>query len=257
MTSSQQTSIEGASSTPNYESDHSGRLAPASASNCDLTPAPRTIEEVVLSFGVTASESESTEDNGDTRVRYTTLTTPKINLPPHPTATRHSKIRKIAEEIFLKSANRQQKNFDRKKGGMASDYCAEDIVGVRVPKIDRTNTSMKLMPCKVLGKSNNRFRLYSPSGILSTTFAHTDLIDMRNRDFQQLRDIDPTKLEKVAFTKAARDNSGFKRNPNDVDGRTMCNCKAGKCNTNRCSCYKAKLTCSTKCHTDRQCLNRN
>ena len=54
-------------------------------------------------------------------------------------------------------------------------------------KIDRTNTSMNIMPCKILEKTNNRFRIYSASGILNTTFSHTDLIDMRNRDFPKLK----------------------------------------------------------------------
>ena len=143
---------------------------------------------------------------------------------------------------------------------MASDYCEGDTVGERVPEIDRTNTSMKIMklrPCKVLENTNNRFRLYSPSGMLNTTFAHTDIIDMRNRDFQQLRDLDPNTLDKVAFTKAARDNYGFLRKTNAAgDGRTLCNCKKGKCNTNRCSCRKAKLMCSTKCHPYNRCLNK-
>ena len=137
---------------------------------------------------------------------------------------------------------------------MASDYSAGDVVEVRVPKIDRTNTSMRIMPCKVIEKTNNRFRLFSASGILNTIFSHTDLLDMRNRDFPQLKNIQPQNLEKVAFTKAARDNSGFQRKPN---GRTVCNCKSGKCTTNRCSCFKAKIACSTKCHSDRQCLNRD
>ncbi len=90
-------------------------------------------------------------------------------------------------------------------------------MGVTVPKIDRTNTSMKIMPCKILEKTNNRFRIYSASGIINTTFSHTDLIDMRNRDFPKLQNIDPANLQKVSFTKAARDNSGFQRKPN---GRT-------------------------------------
>ena len=36
---------------------------------------------------------------------------------------------------------------------MASDYSAGDVVEVRVPKIDRTNTSMRIMPCKVIEKT--------------------------------------------------------------------------------------------------------
>ena len=53
-----------------------------------------------------------------------------------------------------------------------------DTVGVSIAKEDRSGIGMKLLPCKVLEKTHDKFRLYSKSGILSTTFRHTDIHDI-------------------------------------------------------------------------------
>ena len=72
-----------------------------------------------------------------------------------------------------------------------ANYSVGDTVGVRIHKVDRTNTSKKLLPCKILEETStrDRFRVYSKDGILATTFAHTDLIDFRNVKFDDLETI--------------------------------------------------------------------
>ena len=210
----------------------------------------RSMTDVVMAFGestVTAQSSPSFMCSSNTPKRLIKLATPKRKLSPEKAIeSPHNKLRKIAEENFLQAANRQQVNFDRKKGAMKEDYSVGDTVGIRIPKIDRTNISKKILPCKVIEKTNDKFRLYTTSGILNTTFAHTDMIDFRNVLFNDLESADPTSMEKIAFTKASRDISGFTK-PNE--SATICNCK-GKCVNNRCSCRKNKLNCSTKCHTE-------
>ena len=92
---------------------------------------------------------------------------------------------------------------------MCDDYVKGDTVGIRIPKPDRTNTSRNILTCKVLEKKDNRYKLYSPSGILGTSFAHTDLLDFRNIRFEDIETVEPSRLDKVAFAKAARESSGF------------------------------------------------
>ena len=58
-------------------------------------------------------------------------------------------------------------------GKMCDDYVKGDTVAVRIPKPDRTNTSRKHMTCKIVEKKNDRYRLYSPSGILGTFSSQT------------------------------------------------------------------------------------
>ena len=135
---------------------------------------------------------------------------------------------------------------------MTNDYNVRDTVGIRIAKVDRTNTSKKLLPCKILEKTNDRYRIYSVTGILNTTFSYSDLIDLRNVRFEDLETIAPPKLERISFTKASRDVSGFE-NPSKV-GTSVCNCK-GDCSNNRCR--KNDIKCSTKCHPDvPTCLNK-
>ena len=184
----------------------------------------------------------------------TTLTTPKRRAP-EPNETPHAKLRKVGEDNFFRAANRQQRNFDRQKGAMRDDYAPGDCVGVRIARVDRTNTGVKLLKCKVLEKnSNNRYKLYCILGILTTSYAHTDLIDFKHATFPELDSLDPNQLETVAFTHASRHCSSFRR-PSEADS-SVCSCKGG-CKDNRCSCRKNKLTCSTKCHTEKpECFNK-
>ena len=136
---------------------------------------------------------------------------------------------------------------------MCDDYVKGDTVGIRITKPDRTNTSRKILTCKVLEKKDHRYRLYSPSGILGTTFSHTDLLDFRNMRYEDIETVEPSGLEKVAFTKAARECSGFKAKKDS----SVCQCK-GKCNSNKCSCKKNNLACSTKCHPEsKNCINKS
>ena len=44
---------------------------------------------------------------------------------------------------------------------------------------------------------------------MTNTNLLSDLIDMRNMEFEMLKDLDYTSLQTTAFTKAAKVNSGF------------------------------------------------
>ena len=130
-----------------------------------------------------------------------------------------------------------------------------DNVGLRIPKVDRTNTSKKILPCRILKKTgDNRFTLFTASGILGTTFSHTDLIDFRNISFAELDGVNqPELLDTIPFTRAARHISGF---TNNKTTKSMCNCK-GTCLSGRCACKKNLLKCSTKCHSNsNNCENK-
>ena len=184
---------------------------PSTGAPTSSAPEQCRMEDVVMAFGtqpVTQLTQPSPIQNGQ-KPTLQRLMTPKRKLPSPDIGTPHRKLRKDAEKHFLEQCNRQQVNYDRKKGKMCNDYVKGDTVAIRIPKPDRTNTSKKLMTCKVLEKKNDRYRLYSPSGILGTTFSYTDLLDFRNMRYDDVESVQPSDLQKVAFTKAARDCSGF------------------------------------------------
>ena len=208
---------------------------PSTGAPTSSAPEQCRMEDVVMAFGtqpVTQLTQPSPIQNGQ-KPTLQRLMTPKRKLPSPDIGTPHRKLRKDAEKHFLEQCNRQQVNYDRKKGKMCNDYVKGDTVAIRIPKPDRTNTSKKLMTCKVLEKKNDRYRLYSPSGILGTTFSYTDLLDFRNMRYDDVESVQPSDLQKVAFTKAARDCSGFLTKKDS----SVCQCK-GACSNNKCSCKK-------------------
>ena len=102
-------------------------------------------------------------------------------------------------------------------------------------------------------KKKEKYIVNCPSGIIDTAFNHIDLIDMRNVHFEILKTLNPQQLSTISFTKAVRENSGFKNKLKS--SVSICNCKV-KCDSNRCACRKNNIICSTKCHPGGdQCLN--
>ncbi len=111
--------------------------------------------DVVMTFGTYAQHTPNLQNTTIQKDETPTPTLQKLSTPKrklHSPETPHSKVRKVAEHHFLKNANRQQVNYDRKKGKMNDDYVAGDTVGIRIPKPDRTNTSRTIMTCKVIEK---------------------------------------------------------------------------------------------------------
>ena len=156
----------------------------------------------------------------------------------------------MANENFIKSANRQQVNFDRQKGKMSENYELGDTVGVRIDKVDRTNTSIKIMPCKVYEKTNDKFKVYTKSGLVEGAFNATDLVDMRNINYSSLQSTKPDNLQKLSLTTAFKLHTEWRSKSSSI-----CKCKKDGCSTKRCACRKNNNTCSTKCHPGQRCGN--
>ena len=173
----------------------------------------------------------------------------------------HTKNRKIATDNYLKAANKQQINFDSKQLSN-TNFIEGDTVGIRIHEVDRTNTDARILPCRVLNINENNntnsklYKLYTASGILKNSIPYDELIDLRNVCFSALRDIDPTVLPEISLIQASRHQSNW--NAMEKRDKSMCNC-VGSCTTMKCSCYKSKLPCSTKCHKKKtnSCKNKS
>jgi hypothetical protein len=181
-------------------------------------------------------------------------------VPVESVENRHSKIRKLATDKYLKSANRQQVNFDSKMAKKSISYNENDTVGIRIHEVDRTNTDPKLLPCKVQtvekktteNGSEIVYKLFTNKGKLKNTFKQADLIDLRNVQFDTLLDVDIESLEDISVIQASRQVTNWAK------GASVCTCR-GKCNTAKCKCKRAAVPCSTKCHpkSTRSCLNKD
>jgi hypothetical protein len=79
-------------------------------------------------------------------------------------------------------------------------YSIGDTVGIRIHKVDRTNTESNILPCKVLEvkkvtDSKSVYKTFSKDGILKTYYSDEDLVDLRTVCFPGLNCIDPNLLK--------------------------------------------------------------
>ena len=133
---------------------------------------------------------------------------------------------------------------------MTENYDLGDTVGVRINKVDRTNTSIRILPCKVSDKTNDKLKVYSTHGHIQTAFQPTDLVDMRNIHYKKLQETNPDNLTTLPLTTACKLQTEWRS-----VSASVCKCKKGGCTTKRCACKKNNNTCSTKCHPGHSCAN--
>ena len=141
-------------------------------------------------------------------------------------------------------------NFDAKSKNVTASYSTGDTVGIQIHEVDRTNTSSRLLPCKILDvnddNQSSNYTLYTKKGKIKNTFQAEDLVDMRNVHFPGLHETDIDGLPELSLIQASRLHTAW--NPIHIsNGSTVCTCK-GKCTTIKCKCKKANLSCSNKCH---------
>ena len=65
---------------------------------------------------------------------------------------RHRRIREEAEQSYLKNAQSQLSKYNINSAMRQRTYVIDDIVGLNVSDVDRTNTSSTILPCKVINK---------------------------------------------------------------------------------------------------------
>ena len=85
-------------------------------------------------------------------------------------------------------------------------YSIGDTVGIRIHKVDRTNTDSNILPCKVLEKqvtdSKSVYKIFSKDGILKTYYSDEDLVELRTVCFPGLNSIDPNLLLEISHIQA-------------------------------------------------------
>lgn len=150
------------------------------------------------------------------------------------------------QNALLTQALKKQKHFQ-----------IGDIVGVKIAKVDRSNTAPSILPCKIIriasnpNNHQNKFYLASPDGIISNAFTTTDLIDLTQTTSTELRDIDHTNLPEITIIQASHAYTKY---------RTINACKCNKdCTNGRCPCKKRGIPCCSKCHNGQNfiCSNIN
>ncbi|CAF1443236.1 unnamed protein product [Rotaria sp. Silwood1] len=187
-------------------------------------------EEVICSSTLASIDNMNNNNDGD-----------DISTPD-----RHKRIRDEAEEAYMKTIAKRQRLYDDAQH--LRQFQIGDLVGLKIDKVDRTNTTPKILPCKVISIQSsydniNIYCLCTTKCVLSSKYYVNDLIDLTKCNFAELRAIDFQTLPTQTFIQACKDyvSSGF----NPVVEACVCH---GACATKKCQCKAAKVPCGTKCH---------
>ena len=155
--------------------------------------------------------------------------------------------------ILREAARRDLENYTKKmvnqmnKGRKRpNNYEVGDLVRISVPKIDRFGVDRPTLPCKILEKINNQYRLGSQFGIINVFYSPGEIDPLGVSQFPEL---DTIPMNTITVREAARlQNVGLTTG-------TICNCK-GNCNSKKCCCRKMGNNCGSRCHGGRQCQNK-
>lgn len=197
-------------------------------------------EELVDVTTVFPQAVENDDESSDHHAATSITCSP---VPPR-NENRHKRIRESAEEAYLNNARSETNKYIGRSSKRQRTYVVGDIVGLKVPDVDRTNTSSTLLPCKIIDckvqGEETFYNVATCNGILSESFLSTALIDLRSSNFTALRIIDTNTLSKISFIQACHLHTSFRSSK-------TCKCN-GNCSTNRCRCKKENRKCCSKCH---------
>ena len=99
------------------------------------------------------------------------------------TPDRHKRIRDEAEDAYMKTITKRQKLCDDDAQHLRQ-FQIEDLVGLRIDKVDRINTTPKILPCKVISiqSSTDNINTYCfciTKCILASKYYAKDFLDLR------------------------------------------------------------------------------
>jgi hypothetical protein len=145
-----------------------------------------------------------------------------------------------------------------------------DNVSVRVPRKARPAKALLRLFCQVIAKPHpDRYKLLSEHGLLDRHYSTADLERLPSTISLSLPDI--TEAATISLQKAAelsylpsttvsqphiRTTVQVFEHRNSPHKQVSCSCKL-RCTSGKCSCYKAKRSCNSRCHpSNRQCVNQ-
>lgn len=75
-------------------------------------------------------------------------------------ATKHFLVRQEADKEYRRNAERMQLKYHRSNRKNVQTFSVGDIVSIRIPRIDRSSTDSRRLPCIVVERLGSKFFLY-------------------------------------------------------------------------------------------------
>jgi hypothetical protein len=126
-----------------------------------------------------------------------------------------------------------------------------DNVTIYIPLVDRGRGDPRNIMGVVCERDNNDlYRIAVRAGMLSGKYSRNQF-DLCAHKLLTNNDISTE--QEVGLRSAVQFESKC-----GGQGFFKCNCSGtGRCKTNRCKCFKAKVKCNSRCHSSTSCVNKN
>ena len=159
------------------------------------------------------------------------------------TSPRRQKIRHEVQKRIAVNAENMKRKYTKRKRIEMHDFQIGESVSVKVPRVARSATNNRRLPCVVVGKSSGKqhnYKLVCEHGTLDRNFSASSLMPYPAH----------VKIDHKALDGAAAKSSSLSKQT------LSCQCRKS-CNTRNCSCRKEGMLCSSHCHRGRGCSNNN
>ena len=106
----------------------------------------------------------------------------------------------------MREAKRRRVRHESEPSFIGETYSIGDTVGIRIHKVDRTNTESNILPCKVnkVTDSKSVYKICLKDGILKSYYSDEDLVDLRKVCFPGFNSIDPNLLLEISYIQACQ-----------------------------------------------------
>ena len=187
------------------------------------------------------TNDESNEKKNDNDSHFDESSSSNLGFEELP----HMNIRKKAAATYLARTTRQQAAHRIRMESLQEKCAVGEYVGLRVDKVDRTNTDPKILPCVVIERKEEQAKLACVFGILNQWWSLDVLIGISAvpKELLEIKIDDMSEISMISASKL------YVRGA--VNG-VCCSCKSG-CRNKQCSCRRNGIFCSTKCHKILSC----
>lgn len=159
----------------------------------------------------------------------------------------HLTPRTKAAKVYLRRSLKQRNAHRTRLQTLREKSQVGDFVGLRIDKVDRTNTDPKILPCVIVEERDGRVKVACVNGIIDQWWPLDVLVGL-SAVSDELVNLVISGLPEISMITASK---LYVRGA--ING-VCCSCKGG-CKTKQCTCKRNQVFCSTKCHKNTACCS--